>query len=164
YAQITVALAFIALSAAASLSYAPFYRLYTNELGGGRERAGSFFPHDEFYDGSMRDAATAVAQLARPNARVASETPRLLTHYAQIAGRDDLVSVSLSDRAALRAFNTGDLIVVARGRRYFSNDELVRALESVSQPVAQLLTGDVLATQLYVLDEASHRMIAAQVK
>ena len=164
YAQLSVALAFIALSAVASLSYAPFYRLYTNELGGGRERAGSYFPHDEFYDGSVRDTAAAIARIARPHARVASETPGLLVHYAQLAGRHDLVSVSLSDQTALRDFTAGDLIVVARGRRYFSNDELVRALESVSQPVAQLLTGDVPATQLYVLDEASHRMIAAQVK
>jgi len=164
YAQLSVALAFIALSAVASLSYAPFYRLYTNELGGGRERAGSYFPHDEFYDGSVRDTAATIARIARPHARVASETPGLLVHYAQLAGRHDLVSVSLSDQTALRDFTAGDLIVVARGRRYFSNDELVRALESVSQPVAQLLTGDVPATQLYVLDEASHRMIAAQVK
>lgn len=164
YAQISVALVFVALSAAASLSYAPFYRLYTNELGGGRERAGSYFPHDEFYDGSVRDTAAAIARIARPHARVASETPGLLVHYAQLAGRNDLVSVSLSDQTALRDFTEGDLVVVARGRRYFSNDELVKALESMSQPVAQLLTGDMPATQVYVLDEASHRMIAAQVK
>ncbi|HWS55001.1 MAG TPA: amino acid adenylation domain-containing protein, partial [Pyrinomonadaceae bacterium] len=49
------------LSALASASAAPHFRLYTNALGGGPAAAGSYFPHDEFYDASTRQTAEAVA-------------------------------------------------------------------------------------------------------
>jgi hypothetical protein len=100
-ARVALPLVVFALSAYATVKAAPHYRLYTNVIGGGRERAGSYFPHDEFYDASMRETLAAVAGLARPGARVASETPELTTHYARLAGRDDLNSVSLSNPSAL---------------------------------------------------------------
>ena len=102
YARAGLALVVVTLSLYASASAAPHYRLYTNALGGGRESAGTYFPHDEFYDASTRDVAYSVARLAAPGARVASETPDLLGYYARLAGREDLRTVSLSDRAALR--------------------------------------------------------------
>lgn len=145
----------VALSLLASLQAAPHYRLYTNFIGGGESRAGSYFPHDEFYDSSTRDIAEALARLAPPGARVASETPDLLTHYLRLAGREDLRSVSLSDRAALREFAAGDLVVVARGRRYFSNDELTTRLEAASKPAADLSLGRVPSARVYALDAAT---------
>jgi hypothetical protein len=147
-----LALAFPAL---ASASVTPHYRLYTNVLGGGWERAGSYFPHDEFYDASVREAVTEVATHARPAAHVASETPGLVTYYARLAGRSDLVSVSLSDRTALSRLAPGDLIVVARGRRYFSNDALIKRLEASSAPLASVSLGGVPSVRIYALDEAS---------
>jgi hypothetical protein len=155
YARAGLALVVVALSLYASLSAAPHYRLYTNLLGGGQARAGDYFPHDEFYDASTREIAEAVARLAPPNARVASETPELTAHYARLAGREDLRSVSLSDRAALRGFRPGDVVVVARGRRYFSNDELTSRLAATSQPAAVLSLGSVPSARVYALDAAS---------
>lgn len=150
-----LALAVVALSLYASASAAPHYRLYTNFIGGGIARAGSYFPHDEFYDSSTREIASVVARLAPPNARVASETPELLAYYARLAGREDLRSVSLSDHAALREFRPGDLVVVARGRRYFSNDELTSRLETASQPAASISLGHVPSARVYALDAAT---------
>ncbi len=86
---------------------------------------------------------------------MASETPELLTYYLRLAGREDLRSVSLSDRAALREFRPGDLSVVARGRRYFSNDELTSRLEAASQPAVAISLGRVPSARVYVLDAAT---------
>ena len=160
YVQACVAALFIASSAYASAGAVPHYRLYTNVLGGGDERAGSYFPHDEFYDASMSETARHIATLARPGARVATEAPELFTHYATRAGRTDLVSISLSDRAALQGLTNGDVIVVARGRRYFSNDALISKLGATSQPVVELALGGVPSTRIYVLDEAALRVVS----
>jgi hypothetical protein len=145
----------VVLSLVASLKWAPHYRLYTNFVGGGAARAGDYFPHDEFYDASTRDVSDAVAALAPQGARVASETPELLTYYLHLAGRDDLRSVSLSDRAALSEFRPRDLVVVARGRRYFSNDELTSRLEAASKPAADITLGRVPSARVYELDAAA---------
>ncbi len=164
YARAGLALVVIALSLYASASAAPHYRLYTNFIGRGEARAGTYFPHDEFYDSSTRDIANAVARLAPPGARVASETPELLTHYLRLAGREDLRSVSLSDRAALREFRPGDLLIVARGRRYFSNDELTSRLEAPSQPAVSISLGRVPSARVYVLDAATFGAFEVVVK
>jgi hypothetical protein len=160
YAHASVAFAVIIASVYASANVSPHYRLYTNVLGGGRERAGSYFPHDEFYDASMSDTARRIVALARPGARVASETPELFTHYAARAGRIDLVSISLSDRAALRELVVGDMIIVARGRRYFSNDALVSKLGATAQPTAELSLAGVSSTRIYQLDENALRSVS----
>jgi hypothetical protein len=158
-ARAALPLVVCAFSAYASVSAAPHYRLYTNILGGGRERAGSYFPHDEFYDAGSRTTLAAVARLARPGARIASETPELSTHYARVAGRFDLRSVSLSDRDALREFEAGDLLIVARGRRYFSNNAVVSKLQTESIPAAEIELGGIQAVRIYVLDDQSLRQL-----
>ncbi|MDT7779831.1 MAG: hypothetical protein QOC99_2343 [Acidobacteriota bacterium] len=155
YARACLALVVLAFSVYGSASAAPHYRLYTNMLGGGTARAGSYFPHDEFYDASTREVIETIARLAPAGARVASETPELLAYYAQLAGRADLRTISLSDRAALRDFAPGDVVVVARGRRYFSNDELTSRLEAASQPSATISLGGVESARIYVLDNVS---------
>jgi predicted membrane-bound dolichyl-phosphate-mannose-protein mannosyltransferase len=160
YARAALAVVVVAVSLYASASAAPHYRLYTNALGGGTERAGSYFPHDEFYDASTRDVAAAVARLAAPGARVASETPELLNYYARLAGREDLRSVSLSDRAALSEFRPGDVVVVARGRRYFSNEEITRWLNLAIQPPTSVSLGGVPSARVYALDESSALMVS----
>jgi hypothetical protein len=154
-AHATAAITVVALSAYASATAAPHYRLYTNALGGGASRAGDYFPHDEFYDASTPEEASAVARDARPGARVAGETPELFDYYARRAGRDDLICVSLSDRAAVEQLSAGDFVVVARGRRYFSNDALVRRLEAAGRPAAALSLGGVPSARVFLLDEAA---------
>ncbi len=160
YARAALAVLVVASSVYASAGASPHYRLYTNAFGGGDARAGSYFPHDEFYDASVREAASRVATLARPGARVASEAPELFTHYAVLAGRSDLVSISLSDRAAIRDLAPGDIIIVARGRRYFSNDALISALGASSRPAVELTLAGIPSTRIYQLEENALRAIA----
>jgi hypothetical protein len=155
YAYTFVALFVVTLSAYASASAAPHYRLYTNALGGGAARAGSYFPHDEFYDASTPEIAAQLARLARPGARVASETPELFDYYARRAERDDLSQVSLSDQSALHELSVGDAVVIARGRRYFSNDATATRLQAVSRPAATASIDSTPSAQVFILDEAA---------
>ena len=95
--------------------------------------AGYYFPHDEFYDASMRDAMVEIAKRARPGALVASETPTVAAYYAQRADRPDLVLVLLSDPEALKQLGEGDFVIDARGRRYFSNELVLAKLREVAR-------------------------------
>lgn len=159
YARAASAAVALSFSAYASVSAAPHYRLYTNALGGGPAAAGSYFPHDEFYDASTRQTAAAIARLARTGATLASETPELLAHYARLAGRPDLRSVSLSDPEALGALAVGDVVVVARGRRYFSNDRVTSRLQAGATPAADIKLGETPSARVYVLDTTSLKII-----
>lgn len=154
----------IAATAYASLLWGPHYRLYTNALGGGREQAGSVFPHDDFYDASVRDTARYIAAHATPGVRVASEVPRVFAHYTRLAGRDDIGFVSLTDHDAMRQLRVGDFVVVARGRRYFSNDHIVGRLNGEAQPAARFDLDGVPSVKLYVLDESSLAAIKASLE
>ena len=150
-----LALVVIVSSVVAAASISPHFRLYTNALGGGLTKAGYYFPHDEFYDASLRDAVYEVALRAGTGARIASETPGLASYYAGRAGRNDLISNSLSDPDSLRMMGEGDFIIVARGRRYFSNDALISALQRSASPVFRLYLDAVPSADIYRLDEHS---------
>jgi len=149
YVPASLAMIVIVASAVSSIQAAPHFRLFTNSIGGGTEWAGYYFPHDEFYDASMRDAMTEIASRAQPGARVASESPSLAAYYAERAGRTDLVCVSLSDPSAFNELRTGDFIIVARGRRYFSNDAIINALRTHSTPVVELKLGAIPSAKIY---------------
>jgi hypothetical protein len=164
YARIGVIVLVLAFPAYAAASASPHYRLYTNVLGGGRERAGSYFPHDEFYDAAVREATGEIVARAPAGARVASETPGLVTHYAQSVGRNDLISLSLSDKKSMTEMKEGDFIIVARGRRYFSNAAIISQLQSVAAPVATLKLDGVQALSIYLLDATSLKAISTDVK
>jgi hypothetical protein len=121
--------------------------------------AGTYFAHDEFYDASMRDTITEIAHRAQPGAHIASESPLLASYYAQRANRNDLVCVSLSDPDGLKQLGQNDFVIVARGRRYFSNDELITALSSNSKPDFQMFLGTVPSVNVYHLDDSSLEII-----
>ncbi|MEK6283815.1 MAG: glycosyltransferase family 39 protein [Acidobacteriota bacterium] len=145
----------------AAADAAPHFRLYTNELGGGLANAGYFFPHDEFYDASMREVVFEIAKRAQPGAKVASETPTVAAYYAQRAHRGDLVCVSLSDPEVLKQLSEGDFIVDARGRRYFSNELVLAKLRETSAPAFQVSLGAVPSASVYILDQNSRAAVLA---
>ena len=155
YVPACLAVVVIVASVVSSIEASPHFRLYTNAFGGGMERAGYFFPHDEFYDASMRDVIAEIAKRARPGARVVSESPTLAAYYAQREQRGDLVCISLSDPEALKQLSAGDFVIIARGRRYFSNDALINALRDHSTPISEFKLGTVPSAKLYELDQQS---------
>jgi hypothetical protein len=155
YVPASLAVIVITASVISSVQAAPHFRLFINSLGGGTAWAGYYFPHDEFYDASMRDTIAEIAARARPNARVASESPSLAAYYAERDNRPDLVCISLSDPEAMQQLAVGDFVIVARGRRYFSNDAIISALRDHASPTAELKLGAVPSTKLYELDQTS---------
>jgi hypothetical protein len=151
----SLAVIVIVASVVNSVKAAPHFRLFTNSIGGGTEWAGYYFPHDEFYDASMRDVVSEIARRARPGARVASESPSLATYYAEREKRPDLICLSLSDPEALKQLTPGDFIIIARGRRYFSNDKLTTTISNYTTPTAQFKLGPTPSANLYEVNEST---------
>jgi len=142
-----------------SVYASPHFRLFTNVLGGGMEQAGAYFPHDEFYDASMRGTIAEISKRARPSATIASESPLLASYYAQGQNRTDLVCVSLSDPDGLKKLAVGDFVIIARGRRYFSNDALISSLATTAKPDFQMFLGEVRSVDVYVLTDATLKAV-----
>ncbi len=124
-------------------------------LGGGPAQAGAYFPQDEFYDAYMRDVMAELAKRAHPNARVASEIPTVAAYYAQRANRPDLNCVDLSDPADLKKLTSGDFVIDARGRTYYTNQAMLMRLRQASQPAFTISVGATKAANIYLLDPAS---------
>jgi predicted membrane-bound dolichyl-phosphate-mannose-protein mannosyltransferase len=159
YLRLALVIVVIIGAVQASALVAPHFRLFTNALGGGVAREGYYFPHDEFYDGSVRDVMFEIAKRAKPNAQVASEIPILAEYYAQKANRADLVCVPLSDSNALKDLKEGDFVIDARGRRYFSNQTLLNALSNSAPPAFQATLGTPLSASVYELDKNSQQTV-----
>jgi Dolichyl-phosphate-mannose-protein mannosyltransferase len=155
YVSATIALCVLLPSVLASANAAPHFRLYLNSFGGGITRSGYYFPHDDFYDASMRDLLFDIAARASSGARIASESPSLARYYSIRANRSDLVCLELSDPEALGQLEAGDFIVIARGRRYFSNDLLIDSLHHLSSPVSRFSLGEVPSAEVYQLNQVS---------
>jgi hypothetical protein len=161
YVPACLAVIVITATVVSSVYASPHFRLFTNSFGGGMQWAGYYFPHDEFYDASMRDVLGEIAMRARPGARVVSESPTLAAYYAQRAQRPDLVCVSLSDPEALKQLTAGDFIIIARGRRYFSNDAIISTLRDHSTPIHEFHLSTVPSAKLYQIDEKSLALLSS---
>jgi len=151
----SLAFVVIAASVISSVQAAPHFRLFTNSIGGGMSWAGYYFPHDEFYDASMRDVIFEIAPRAATGARVVSESPSLAAYYAERAQRPDLICLSLSDAETLQHLDARDFVIVERGRRYFSNDWIVSALRDQASPIIETKLGTVPSAKVYQVDSLS---------
>jgi hypothetical protein len=145
----------VALPLMEAVRAAPHYRLYVNMLGGGSEKAGTYFPHDEFFDARLGETMNYVAENAGAGVRVYSETPKLAEFHARRYGRDDLVSLWLSDPSEMEKMRPGDIVIDARGRRYLSNDEMLKRLENIADPKTTIFLGETPAVDVYMIDENS---------
>lgn len=153
-AQAVLFIAFLAPSIYNSLSVTPHFRLFTNTIGGGETAAGFYFPHDEFYDTSVRETVGEIASRARPGAVIANETPTVFEYYAKKIGREDLKFVSLTDDSAAESLVAGDFIVAERGRRYASNDQYMQYLQNFVQPMIEVKAGNIPSAKIYQLDDS----------
>lgn len=153
----------IAIQLSNALTTAPHFRLFTNAIGTSFAPPGWYFPHDEFYDAATRETVAAIASKARLNALIACETPTLFAHYSRLNNREDLVFVSLSDKAKVATLGAEDFIVLTQGRRYFSNSAYVEYLNMPSIQADDLQINGIVAariTQLTDTDAKAIRKIA----
>ena len=119
------------------------------------EQAGTYFPHDEFFDSRLGEAMSFVAANAEPGTRVYSETAKLTEYHLHRFGRDDIKSVWLSDPSELEQMRPGDVVIDARGRRYLSNDAFLKRLDEISAPAKTVNLGEVPAVDIYFINEQS---------
>lgn len=115
-------LLFVVLPAWTAFANRPHYALYTNALAA--DKAGYYFPHDEFYDDGLREAIKYVSEQAPVGATIAHETPRVARHYLSVFGREDLQSQVISSKEFdVRTAPGPVYVIVQRGRTYFENQE-----------------------------------------
>lgn len=136
-----------------SVSATPHFRLFTNTIGGGAAAAGSYFPHDEFYDAATRYIIAELSERAQAGSVVACETPALFEHYADKIGRGDLIFVSLSDPIKVDGLRAGDFVVFVKGRRYLSNAAFEEYLDRSAAPFVEIKIAGITAAKLYQLDD-----------
>ncbi|HKR60378.1 MAG TPA: hypothetical protein VJS64_11645, partial [Pyrinomonadaceae bacterium] len=113
---------FMLVPAAIAYSHNPHYALYTNALAA--DKAGYYFPHDEFYDDGLREAIKYVCDNAPPGAIIAQEAPIVARYYSAKYGRTDLHLHALSAPDFDPAKVSGPAyFILQRGRTYFENRE-----------------------------------------
>lgn len=115
-----VAAIFVVAPAWIAFAHGPHYALYTNALAA--DKAGYYFPHDEFYDDGLREAIEYVCETAPAGATIAHETPGVAGHYLSVFGRADLNSKAISaEEFDVRTAPGPVYVIVQRGRTYFEN-------------------------------------------
>ncbi|HKZ02079.1 MAG TPA: glycosyltransferase family 39 protein [Pyrinomonadaceae bacterium] len=146
--SVAAVLLFIGLPASQVLINGPHYALYTNALAA--DKAGYFFPHDEFYDDGLREAIKFVCDSAPKGATIGHETPAVARYYLKRFGRNDLNPrvISAAD------FQVGSLtepayIVVQRGRTYFENRAKVAFVRSAFAKVHEVRVKGLVAAEVF---------------
>ena len=130
-------------------SNGPHYSLYTNALAA--NRAGYFFPHDEFYDDGLREAIKHVCEQAPVGSTVAHETPGVVRHYLAAFDRRDLVSHPISAPDFNPANASGPVYVIAqRGRTYFENRDELDFVRSNFRKIDEVKIEGLSAVEVFV--------------
>lgn len=130
-----------------AMGWSPYERLYLNILGGGRARAGQWFPPDEVYDLGARDAASYICRVAPRGARLAASDPMGMGFYADAFGRKDLEIVPLFDPDY--KIRSGDFLMVQESRRYFETDGLIDLVRKIRRPARVVRIDGLVTAEVY---------------
>lgn len=139
---------FVCFPAWTAFANRPHYALYTNALAA--DKAGYYFPHDEFYDDGLREAIKFVCENAPHGATIAHETPGVVRHYLSIFGRTDLQSKTVSSREFDVTTASGPVyVIVQNGRTYFENAEEFAAVRGKFTRVHEVKIRGVTAAEVF---------------
>lgn len=140
---------FVGLPAVTAVAHGPHYALYTNALAA--DKAGFFFPHDEFYDDGLREGLRYVCDVAPAGATVGHETPAVARYYLSKFGRTDLNSRAISASDFDPTTSTGVVyIIIQRGRTYFENREELSAVRSSFKKIHEVKVEGLTAVEVFV--------------
>ena len=146
---VLIVVVFVGLPAWTAFANGPHYALYTNALAA--DKAGFFFPHDEFYDDGLREAIKYVCDVAPNGATIAHETPAVTRHYLASFGRADLKSTTISSNEFDARTVAGPVfVIVQRGRTYFENREELDHVRAHFQRVHEVKVEGLSAAEVYV--------------
>lgn len=130
-------------------AHGPHYALYTNALAA--NKAGFFFPHDEFYDDGLREAIKHVCEQAPKGATIAHETPAVVRYYLNKFDRTDLESHPISAKDFDPTTAPGPVYVIAqRGRTYFENRDELSVVRSKFRKINEVWVDGLSAVEVYV--------------
>jgi len=148
FSSMAVAL-FVLAPAGIALANGPHYALYTNAFA--PEKAGFYFPHDEYYDDGLREAIKYVCEQAPPGATIAHETPGVSRHYLELYGRTDLNShpISATD-FDLRNASGPVYAIVQRGRTYFENKDEIEYARTNFRKLHEVKVNESSAVEVFV--------------
>jgi len=139
---------FVGLPAIIAAAHGPHYALYTNALAA--DKAGYYFPHDEFYDDGLREGLRFVCDVAPQGATVAHETPAVARYYLTKFGRSDLSSHAISANDFNPTTTPGVVyVVVQRGRTYFENRDEISAVRSSFKKIHEVKIEGLTAVEVY---------------
>lgn len=152
YAPIAVSagavMIFVLWPASIAVANSPHFALYTNALAA--DKAGYFFPHDEFYDDGLREAILFVSQTAPPGATIAHETPVVARYYLGRFSRTDLKSEAMSSPEFDPAkINGPAYFIVQRGRTYFENRDKVAFIRANFPKVHEVQVRGLTACEVF---------------
>ena len=140
---------FLGIPAWTAFANRPHYALYTNALAA--DKAGYYFPHDEFYDAGLREAIKYVCEQAPTGATIAHETPAVARHYLGLFGRTDLNSQAISSKDFDVRTAAGPVyVIVQRGRTYFENREELDHVRAHFRKVNEVQIEGVTAAEVFV--------------
>ncbi|HEY0727103.1 MAG TPA: hypothetical protein VGD38_03470, partial [Pyrinomonadaceae bacterium] len=140
---------FVCFPAWTAYANRPHYALYTNAFAA--DKAGYYFPHDEFYDDGLREAIKFVSEQAPQGATIAHETPAVTRHYLSVFGRTDLNSQAISSAQFDVTSASGPVYVIAqRGRTYFENRDELEVVRARFRKVHTVTIEGVTAAEVFV--------------
>jgi hypothetical protein len=141
-------LIFVAVPAWKAFASGPHYALYTNALAA--DKAGFFYPHDEFYDDGLREAIKFVCDAAPQGAIMAHETPAVAAYYIGRFNRADLSSRAMSsadfDPAHL---SQPSYFILQQGRTYFENRDKLAFIRANYKKVHEVQINGLVAAEVF---------------
>jgi len=131
-------------------SWAPYYSIYLNSIGGAKRNITRYFAMDEVSEFDTREVAQKVCPFAPVATKVATARPMSMAYYLHACGRADLQIVPLYDTHYEP--RDGDLIVLEPSRRFFETQRFFDALGNSGMPHSEIRVGPVLASTIYLFD------------
>jgi hypothetical protein len=145
---IATVLLFVGLPTWAAIRSGPHYALYTNALAS--DKAGFYFPHDEFYDDGVREAIKFVCDSAPQQSVIAHETPGVATYYLSRFGRNDLNSRALSaSDFDPRNLTESAYFILQSGRTYFENQDKGSFIRSHFRKIHEVQINGATAAEVF---------------
>ncbi len=127
----------------------PYYRMYVNEIGGGIDEAGYYFPQDSVYDYFLREAVQYVSAEAPNGSKVAMSEPLVGDYY----GRSELDFIfiqslpsNLIDWDPIVSF-----VIVQDSRIFYENRDQIADLRNSLTPERTYKIFETVVVEVYRL-------------
>lgn len=133
------------------ISNAPYYSIYVNEIGGGKEKEGYYFPHCSYYDWGMREAVIFINKNAENNSTIAAIEDEVFNYYK----KENLIYHSMQplpeDISIWEQKYNISYVIVQYNRIYNENIEKIKKLENNYDPVKIILVNGKNVVNIYKL-------------